>query len=234
MTPEEEAEEQRLLKKKSEFLAWLDETIAEHPTTPNHEQIERDRVAGRETREQRRATLRQIRLDKWDSMIPPRFRGIKISDIDRDALRARITEWLAEPTRNVLFMSETPGVGKTFAAFAMARELFAEGLDVEVQQLSDLYDKLTPGKSDSYPRLLERVKSVEYLLLDDLGSDRSSEFRSEILYQIINHRWEWKLPTMVTTNLSSDELREMFDQRTLSRLTSEAMVVRFKGEDRRG
>ena len=98
-----------------------------------------------------------------------------------------------------------PGVGKTHLAVAIAAERIKAGQRVFLASVPDLLDDLrdtfTPDSKVTYSRRFDEVKSAELLLLDDLGREHSSPWAKEKLYQIIVHRHNARLPTVITTSL---------------------------------
>jgi len=92
------------------------------------------------------------------------------------------------------------------------------GRSVYAHTTPDLLDKLRQGYNDgSYDNWLESLKSVDLLVLDDLGTERATEWAAQALFQIVNHRYSKRLPLVVTTNLSVEDARRM-DARLVSRL----------------
>jgi DNA replication protein DnaC len=71
-----------------------------------------------------------------------------------------------------------------------------------------------------YDLLFEQVRSAPVLILDDLGTQNATSWAQEKLFQILNHRYNSQLPTIVTTNLSVDRL----DERLRMRLTDPAIA----------
>ena len=67
----------------------------------------------------------------------------------------------------------------------------------------------------NYDQLKQLVKTVDLLVLDDLGVENNTPFAYEKLFQIINHRSDYRLPTVITTNLENSAL----DPRLASRLS---------------
>ena len=123
----------------------------------------------------------------------------------------------AEYPSGWLFITGRYGTGKTHLAAAIANEALKKGTDLIFQPVPDLLDQLrmTFGNTgESYEDRFERIRSVPLLILDDLGTQSSTAWAEEKLYQIINHRYVKKLPTVITSNVS---LREM-DGRIASRL----------------
>lgn len=71
------------------------------------------------------------------------------------------------------------------------------------------------------------------LVLDDLGAEKSTEWSMATLFTIINRRYENIAPTIITSNLSLDELSRHIGDRITSRIVGMCRVIEFKGKDRR-
>jgi len=79
--------------------------------------------------------------------------------------------------------------------------------------------------------LTNQCKYTRYLILDDLGVGRSTDWTNEILYSIINHRYVHRTKghyTIINTNFSKKELSEKVDERIVSRIFEMAEVLNFK------
>jgi DNA replication protein DnaC len=103
-----------------------------------------------------------------------------------------------------------PGCGKTHLAAAIANRQIELGNDLFFAVVPDLLDHLRatfgPGSDISYDELFEAVRGTRLLVLDDLGAQTSSPWAQEKLFQLLNHRFNAELPTVITTNLSLDRL----------------------------
>ena len=102
-----------------------------------------------------------------------------------------------------------PGVGKTHLAIAIAVERMNQGNPVFFAFVPELLDHLrytfTPESLVTYDRVFDEVKNTPLLILDDLGQEHSSPWAKEKLYQIIVHRHNARLPTMITSTLDFAE-----------------------------
>jgi DNA replication protein DnaC len=82
----------------------------------------------------------------------------------------------------------------------------------------DLLDHLraafSPSSTVSYDRRFEEVKNAQLLILDDLGTQSASPWAREKLYQLFNHRYMARLPTVITTSSKMEDL----DPRIRSRM----------------
>ncbi len=107
--------------------------------------------------------------------------------------------------------------------FITAPELF---LDIR-----SCFDK--SGKT-SETELISKYSDTPFLILDDLATEKVSEWSLQTLYIIINRRYDNPaLTTIVTSNLSLDDLSVKFGDRITSRINGMCKTIRFKGQDRR-
>ena len=103
------------------------------------------------------------------------------------------------------------GVGNTHLAVAIAVEQIKKDSNVFFAFVPELMDHLrftfNPQSDVQYDTLFDEVKNANLLILDDLGKERSSSWAIEKLYQIIVHRHNSRLPTIITSMLDfKDEL----------------------------
>jgi DNA replication protein DnaC len=102
-----------------------------------------------------------------------------------------------------LTFSGSTGVGKTHLAVAIGSQRIKEGDDVFFAFVPDLLDYLrssyTPNSAISYDEIFERIRNAGVLILDDLGQERGGPWAEEKLYQLLVHRHNLKLPTIITT-----------------------------------
>jgi len=123
-----------------------------------------------------------------------------------------------------LLMRGTHGCGKTHLAAAIANHRVERGLPVLFEVVPDLLDHLrasyAPTSRVSYDEHFHLVRNVEMLILDDFGTQNATPWAVEKLYQLLNHRYNAALPTVITTNQSITEM----DPRLASRLSDRQLV----------
>jgi DNA replication protein DnaC len=74
--------------------------------------------------------------------------------------------------------------------------------------LDHLRATFSPDSPIAYDELFEQLNTVPLLVLDDLGSESSTPWAEEKLYQIVVHRHEARLPTVITTASEIDDLEK--------------------------
>lgn len=134
----------------------------------------------------------------------------------------------AEHLNGWLLLQGGYGTGKTHLAAAVANFVLSLNLPVLFLTVPDLLDWLRAtyeaGEDESYSERFEEIRNVHLLVLDDLGTQNATPWACEKLYQIINHRYSLKLPTLVTTNQDLNEI----DPRIASRLQDRELVSKVQ------
>ena len=130
----------------------------------------------------------------------------------------KASQQFAEKPRGWLVLSGTYGTGKTHLAAAIGNYRSAYGENPIFIVVPDLLDHLrstfNPNSNISYDHLFEEIRTASLLILDDLGTQNSSPWAKEKLFQLLNYRYEARLPTVITTTCSLDEI----DPRIRSRM----------------
>tara|TARA_B100000029_G_scaffold415324_2_gene419079 strand:+ start:653 stop:1954 length:1302 start_codon:yes stop_codon:yes gene_type:complete len=136
---------------------------------------------------------------------------------EQDSLRAawQAAKVFAEQQEGWLVLTGTNGCGKTHIAAAVANEKIRNAGEVFFCVVPDLLDRLrssydAEGKPGGYDEIFNKVRNAPLLVLDDLGAQTTSEWALEKLYQIANYRTSSNLPTIITTDLSPDQLHDSY------------------------
>jgi DNA replication protein DnaC len=127
------------------------------------------------------------------------------------------------------------GTGKTHQAYGALRALSLSGLMCSWQftTAADMYARLRPRPKADPEEEFRSIANARLLVIDDLGAAKGTEWTEEINYRLINHRYEHEMPTLITSNAASADLRTMLGDRVASRLREMTTKVALKGEDRR-
>lgn len=153
--------------------------------------------------------------------------------IDRARRYAERFDRLFAENIGAMFTGEV-GSGKTFAAACIANALVDRGIPVLMRSLPRLLAELQ-GRWDK-SELLGELSSCSLLILDDLGSERASDYAIEQIFLIIDTRYRAKKPLIITTNLTTEELRNPPDlryERIYDRILELCTAVVAPGHSRR-
>ncbi len=132
-----------------------------------------------------------------------------------------------------LYMHGATGLGKTHLSLAIANVVAENGFRVIYDTAQNLLSSLEKEKF-SYSGTNEREKEVlgcDLLIIDDLGSEFSTQFTVAALYNIINTRINRSKPVIISTNLSETELEAKYTQRITSRIIGNYVSLLFLGKD---
>lgn len=141
----------------------------------------------------------------------------------------------APQPESLLFLGGT-GLGKTHLSTAVARRVIERGYDVyynsAVGMISDFeFRRFGNGVAQSDGDNTARYTECDLLIIDDLGTEVVNQFTLSCLYHVLNTRLNLGKPTLISTNLTSAELRKTYSDRITSRLMGEYTLVPFYGTD---
>jgi len=129
------------------------------------------------------------------------------------------TQEFAEAPHGWLVLMGGYGTGKTHLAAAIGNYRKGMGDDPVFVVVPDLLDHLRatfgPNSNVSYDELFQRVKTAPILILDDMGTQSATPWAREKLYQILNERYNAKLPTVITTSEKLEDLDSRIQSRML-------------------
>lgn len=158
---------------------------------------------------------------------------------DHPQVRAWLARHLADPTDAPwLMLTGNTGTGKTHQAYGLLREIALAAARANRRcrwrftTHPNLNAEMRPKPDESHTFALEPYLEADLLILDDVGAGKQSDFTSETLTRLVDHRWAGRLPTVYTTNLTADQLEQAVGDRVLSRM-ADATVVALTGPDRR-
>lgn len=127
------------------------------------------------------------------------------------------------------------GTGKTFISSCIANELIERGFPCLVTNFSRLTNTIS-GMWEGKQAYIDGLDNFSLLVIDDLASERDTEYMGEIVQSIIDARYRSGQPLIVTTNLTAEELKhpvEIRKQRIYSRLLEMCVPIEVTGTDRR-
>ena len=181
----------------------------------------------------------EIERHRRDAFSEPSRRSVTFElDDSPDSLPSRAANNYADRfdphTSDSLLLHGGTGTGKSTLAVFIANAIIDKGCTVWFTSITEIERKLweTNDKTGVY----SRIRNVDLLVLDDLGCERKSEYMNEIVFSVINTRYESGKPMVITTNLTAAQLLARTDldsRRVMSRLVENAIPVPVEGADRR-
>jgi len=137
-------------------------------------------------------------------------------------------DFAKSPEGWLVFMGVT-GCGKTHLAAAIVNYRYQAHQPAMFAVVPDFLDHLRstfiPESQISYDQLFESVKKAPLLILDDFGEQSTTPWAREKLYQVINYRYNARLPTVITTRYSLEEILEEIESSISSRLADPKISV---------
>ena len=138
-------------------------------------------------------------------------------------------------TKNLLFCGST-GLGKTFLSSCIANELINKGKSVLYSSASTMFDEIIDYKfGKSKNDLMSSCLSADLLIIDDLGTETLNSLKQTEIFNIINSRLLNRdgriTKTIISTNLSLQQIYETYEERISSRIIGNYDACLFYGDD---
>ena len=134
---------------------------------------------------------------------------------------------------NLLFQGNT-GIGKTFFSNCIAKELLDSGHSVIYFTAFQLFDILSKGVFEKDAEALlahQNIFDCDLLIIDDLGTELANSFTTSQLFLCLNERILRKKSTIISTNLNLAQIRDMYSERVLSRISNSYTIIKLFGDD---
>ncbi len=135
-----------------------------------------------------------------------------------------------------LFFYGTVGTGKSFLSSCIAKELIEEGCVVVYFSAAGLFEQLSsmtfdPNRKEELYSFYDDIYNCDLVIIDDLGTELTNSFVSTQLFSLLNERHVRRKATLISTNLSLEELRDRYSDRIFSRITSNYGLYKITGPD---
>lgn len=169
--------------------------------------------------------------------IPPFYHSVSFADMDIDDRNHQAIEAAKKIVNSggFLLLYGDTGVGKTWIATAAAREIIMAGHKVYFSRAIDFFRAVRKGYKDiktDASDILQGYKKLDFLILDDLGSEKFTEWIEETVYDVINFRHGSMLPTLITSNMNNAQISEKYGARVARRIAQAGPRIELTGKDR--
>ena len=181
-----------------------------------------------------RESFDQFRLDYYPDRIDPKF-GVNVRTVMEKTYQTcrRYAYGFTEKSGNLLFSGDT-GLGKTFLSACIARTVADSGYSVMYESAGHLFGNLERAKftgDENARREAEKYTACDLLIVDDLGTEMPGAFVTSALYTLVNDRLLAGKPTIISTNLNTEDFAHRYSPQIASRLRGSYTRIPFVGED---
>lgn len=135
-----------------------------------------------------------------------------------------------------LFFYGTVGTGKSFLSGCIAKELIESGHSVIYFSAAGLFETISRNmfdykNKDDVLSFNGDLRDCDLLIIDDLGTEYHKAAAPSVLFSLLNQRHLNKKSTVISTNLSLEDLLNRYSDRVFSRITNQYSICKFTGPD---
>lgn len=181
-----------------------------------------------------RESFDTFRLDVYSDAYDPKL-GTSPRELMRSNLNIckKYAAGFSAASGSLLFSGAT-GLGKTFLSACIARQIADRGFSVMYETAIRLFGDFETekfGAQGGDGSLTRKYFDCDLLIIDDLGTELTTEFVRSAFYQIVNTRLMTNKKTIISTNLSPAELSRRYGANILSRIEGAYRILPFFGDD---
>ena len=179
--------------------------------------------------------FRHFSFDWYSDTIKSEATGRSARETAEDAVKkARLFLSRIGEEDNNLFLCGNTGVGKSFLSHCIMKEALDRSYSALYFTAGELFDLLADARFGRSQESLTRelpVYECDLLVIDDLGTELTNSFVAVQLFRLLNDRILRKRSTIISTNLTLNELSGIYTERVFSRITSHYTIIKLIGED---
>ena len=164
------------------------------------------------------------------------YHDAHLSKMDQsEEVMQKIYDWLSKE-KSIFYFCGNVGTGKTYFAASLWNYLEEKKQNLRAYRESEFFSEIKKVISQDwdYGCEIKRLCESKWLILDDMGTSQMTDWQKEVLFTLIDTRISNGLPTLITSNLSLQDVKEILGDRVFSRLRSiKNTIIQLDGEDRR-
>lgn len=177
-----------------------------------------------------------LQKENFDTLSYEYYEGQDLSHFEKAVTTCKKFVKNFETGYHNLFFYGTVGTGKSFLSCCVAKEMIEKGHSVLYFSAIQLFETISRHSFDYKEKeelnsVYDDLYNTDLLIIDDLGTEMTNKFVSSQLFSCLNERHLRKKATIISTNLSLGELREVYSERIFSRITSNYEVCKLSGQD---
>lgn len=194
----------------------------------------------KEEEEKKRQEMQRLERLKASSLMDAKLKAARLDGYQVDGDNQKIYnlagnyvkrfDEMYEKRQGLLFWG-TVGTGKSYTAACIANELLNQMIPVVMTSFVKILQNIQ-GNPDEEERIMAGLNTAKLLIIDDLGAERSTDYASEKVYNIIDSRYLSGKPLILTTNMTLKDMQESEDiryRRIYDRIFEMCFPVRFAG-----
>lgn len=173
--------------------------------------------------------------DEYFDTVPKKGESVSPAEVMQGICEAawEFIEEFGDPPSNLLLTGQA-GSGKTFLSHCVARELLDRYHSVLYLSAPALFQAMadeTFGRSEPERETGDLILDCDFLIIDDLGTEMTNSFVVSRLFQCLNERILRGRSTMISTNLSVNDISRIYSDRVASRLVGHYRILVFPNQD---
>lgn len=184
-----------------------------------------------------RESFEHFRLDVYSDSFDPNLRTSPRKLMQSNLTVCRNYAQNFSEQSESLLLSGATGLGKTFLSACIARQVADRGFsvvyDTAIHLFSDFEAEKFAASYEENRGITQKYLSCDLLIIDDLGTEMTTQFTVSALYHVINSRMMDRKPTVVSTNLIPEALEARYSTQIASRIVGTFRLIPFAGEDLR-
>lgn len=181
-----------------------------------------------------RESFERFRLDLYPDTVDPQL-GISARTLMQYVFSnaQHYAKTFGEKSGSILMLGAT-GLGKTYLSACIAKTVSDRGYSVVYETAGKVFSDFETEKFKFHGEntdLTHKYVSCNLLILDDLGTEMTTQFTVAALYQIVNQRMLANRATIISSNLAAGDLERRYSAQIASRLLGTYELYQFRGRD---